>query len=214
MKSDLFTQETLPAHDGSQITFTFYTHASIAVDAGGHRIYFDPVGETIDWATQPKADLVLITHDHFDHLDRNTVKVLNGTGDYVKLKPGEKINPFEGVEVEAVPAYNITPGHQDFHPKERGDAGYILTFGGSRIYVAGDTEDNEDVLSIRDIDVAFLPVNQPYTMTVDQCVRVVEAIRPKVFYPYHFGGTDVKTDIDALVERVKGITDIRVRPLE
>ena len=116
--------------------------------------------------------------------------------------------------MDAVPAYNITPGHQDFHPKERGDAGYILTFGGSRIYVAGDTEDNEDVLSIRDIDVAFLPVNQPYTMTVDQCVRVVEAIRPKVFYPYHFGGTDVKTDIDALVERVKGITDIRVRPLE
>lgn len=214
MKSDLFTQETLPVRDGSQITFTFYTHASIAVDAGGHRIYFDPVGENIDWATQPKADLVLITHDHFDHLDRNTVKVLNGTGDYVKLKPGEKINPFEGVEVEAVPAYNITPGHQDFHPKERGDAGYILTFGGSRIYVAGDTEDNEDVLSIRDIDVAFLPVNQPYTMTVDQCVRVVEAIRPKVFYPYHFGGTDFKTDIDALVERVKGITDIRVRPLE
>lgn len=214
MKSDLFTQETLPVRDGSQIAFTFYTHASIAVDAGGHRIYFDPVGETIDWATQPKADLVLITHDHFDHLDRNTVKVLNGTGDYVKLKPGEKINPFEGVEVEAVPAYNITPGHQDFHPKERGDAGYILTFGGSRIYVAGDTEDNEDVLSIRDIDVAFLPVNQPYTMTVDQCVRVVEAIRPKVFYPYHFGGTDVKTDIDALVERVKGITDVRVRPLE
>lgn len=214
MKSNLFTQETLSARDGSQITFTFYTHASIAVDAGGYRIYFDPVGENVDWATQPKADLVLITHDHYDHLDRNTIKVLNGTGDYVKLKPGEKIKPFEGVEVEAVPAYNITPGHQNFHPKERGDAGYILTFGGSRIYVAGDTEDNEDVLSIRDVDVAFLPVNQPYTLTVDQCVRVVEAIRPVVFYPYHFGGTDVKTDIDALVERVKGITDVRVRPLE
>ncbi len=214
MKANLFSQETVTARDGSQITFTFYAHASIAAAVGGHRIYFDPVGENIDWSSQPKADLVLITHDHFDHLDKAAVKILNGTGEYVKMTPGQTIQPFEGVTVEAVPAYNITEGHLQFHPRERGDAGYILTFGGSRIYVAGDTEDNEDVLSIRDIDVAFLPVNQPYTMTVDQCVRVVEAIRPKVFYPYHFGGTDVKTDIDALVERVKSITDIRIRPLE
>lgn len=214
MKANLFSQETVTARDGSQITFTFYAHASIAVTVGGRRIYFDPVGENIAWESQPKADLVLITHDHFDHLDRNVVKTLNGTGEFVKMKPGETLQPFDGVTVEAVPAYNITEGHLQFHPKDRGDAGYILTAGGSRIYVAGDTEDNEDVLAIRDIDIAFLPVNQPYTMTVEQCVRVVEAIRPKIFYPYHFGGTDTVTDIDALVAALKDITDIRVRPLE
>ena len=130
------------------------------------------------------------------------------------MKPGESLDPFDGIHVEAVPAYNITEGHLDFHPKARGDAGYILTVGGTRIYVAGDTEDNEDVLALKDIDVAFLPVNQPYTMTVEQCARVVDAIRPAIFYPYHFGGTDSSTDMDALKAAVEGMTEIRIRPLE
>lgn len=209
-----YPQDVITAKDGTEITLTFYAHASIAVKALGHQIYFDPVGENIDWSQEPKADLVLITHDHHDHYDAAVVETLNGTGEFLKMKPGEVSEPFDGIKVEAVPAYNISEGHLDFHPQERGDAGYILTIGGTRIYIAGDTEDNDDVLAIKDIDVAFLPVNQPYTMTVEQCVKVVESIRPVVFYPYHFGGSGEPTDIDALVDAVKDITDIRVRPLE
>ena len=209
-----YPQDNITAKDGSRITLTFYAHASISVAWGGHTVYFDPVGDQIDWGAQPRADLVLITHDHYDHLDTAVVKTLNGTGAYVQMKPGETLEPFEGVSVRAVPAYNISEGHLQFHPKERGDAGYILTVGGTSIYVAGDTEDNEDVLSLRDVDIAFLPVNQPYTMTVEQCIRVVEAIRPAIFYPYHFGGSGVPTDVEALASALEGVTEVRLRPLE
>ena len=209
-----YPQDEIIAKDGSKITFTFYAHASLGIEWNGHQLYVDPVGEGIDWKSQPKADLVLITHDHYDHYDSTTVKVLNGTGDFVKMTPGETSEPFEGMTVKAVPAYNTTEGHLDFHPKERGDAGYIITMGGTAVYVAGDTEDNEDVLAISGVDIAFLPVNQPYTMTIDQCVRVVEAIRPAIFYPYHFGGVDQPTDVNALKARLDAITDVRIRPME
>ncbi|MBQ0025277.1 MAG: MBL fold metallo-hydrolase [Bacteroidales bacterium] len=213
-----YPQDTIIAKDGTKIVLTFYNHASIAIEAAGRHIYFDPVDATkeIDWKNEPKADLILITHDHYDHFSDSVNRILNGTGEFKQMKPGESFTPFEGVQVEAVPAYNISEGHLDFHPKERGDAGYILTIGGTRIYVAGDTEDNEDVLAIRDIDVAFLPVNQPYTMTVEQCARVIASIRPTIFYPYHYAGGDpeMKTDLDALKAAVEGLTEIRIRPLE
>ena len=209
-----YPQDKFTAKDGTEITFTFYAHASIALDALGHRIYVDPTGEGIAWEGEPEADLILVTHEHFDHLDTTVIKTLNGTGDYVKMAPGEVTVPFEGIQVEAVPAYNISEGHLGFHPQERGDAGYILTIGGSRIYVSGDTEDNEDVLALKDIDVAFICVNQPYTMTVDQCVNTVKAIRPAIFYPYHFGGSGTPTDMDALQKALEDVTDVRIRPLE
>lgn len=209
-----YPQDTITAKDGTGIVLTFYAHASIAVEAKGHRIYIDPVGENIDWSAEPKADLVLVTHDHFDHLDTAAIKALNGTGAYTRMKPGESAAPFDGVRVEAVPAYNISEGHLNFHPQERGDAGYIITVGGTRIYVSGDTEDNEDVMSLKDIDVAFLAVNQPYTMNIAQCIRVVRALQPAIFYPYHYGGTDMPTDIETLKSILDGVTDVRIRPLE
>ena len=89
-----------------------------------------------------------------------------------------------------------------------------MTLGESRFYIAGDTENNEDVKSLSDIDVAFLPVNQPYTMTVDQAVDVVKAIKPAIFYPYHYGEVEEKTDIDRLVRELEGVTEVRVRPME
>lgn len=212
-----YPQDTVVAKDGTEITLTFYNHASIAVEAAGRRIYFDPVNATreIAWENEPKADLILITHDHYDHFCDSVNVILNGTGEFMQMKPGESLDPFEGIHIDAVPAYNITEGHLDFHPKARGDAGYILTIGGTRIYVAGDTEDNGDVLALKDIDIAFLPVNQPYTMTVEQCARVIDAIRPAIFYPYHFGGSpDYSTDLDALKAAVEGMTEVRIRPLE
>lgn len=208
-----YPQDTFKANDGTEFTFTYYGHASIAIEAEGYRVYVDPVGENIDWASEPKADLVLITHDHYDHLDTNAVKALTGKPDgYTQLSVGQTIDGKFGIE--AVPAYNISPDQLGFHPKERGDVGYIITVAGTRIYVSGDTEDNEDVLSIRDIDYAFICCNKPYTMTVDQCAGVVKAIGPKVFIPYHYGGTDIPTDIQALKDMLKDVTTVLVRPLE
>lgn len=231
-------QDVLTAKDGSEITITFYGHASVAFAWNGHNIYVDPVGDDIDWKKQPKGDLILITHGHGDHFDLETVENVEAVKslviasgevveaafeqDAVALAPGQAVRPFSGetfsdddnsLEILAVPAYNITEGHLQFHPKERGDCGYILTLGGTRIYVAGDTEDNDDVLSIRDIDVAFIPVNQPYTMTVEQAANVIRAIRPAIFYPYHYGQVDTVTDLDALTEAVRDVCEIRIRPL-
>lgn len=210
-----YAQDTFKADDGTSITFTYYGHASIGIEAFGKHVYVDPVGENIDWAGEPKADLILVTHDHFDHLDTNAVKILAGSpDDYTKLSVGTVIEPFDRISVEAVPAYNISPEQLAFHPKERGDAGYVITIAGKRIYVSGDTEDNEDVLALKDIDIAFICCNKPYTMTVEQCANVVKAIRPEVFIPYHYGGTDIPTDIDALQESLKDVTKVLIRPLE
>lgn len=210
-----YAQDTFKAEDGTEITFTYYGHASIGIEALGKHIYVDPVGGNVEWEGEPEADLILVTHDHFDHLDTNAVKILAGSPDaYQKLDVGTTIEPFDGISVEAVPAYNISPDQLAFHPKERGDAGYIITIAGKRIYVSGDTEDNEDVLAIKDIDIAFVCCNKPYTMTVEQCAKVVRSIRPEVFIPYHYGGTDIPTDIEALKKALSDVTEVLIRPME
>lgn len=224
-----FPQDTITAADGSPITLTFFQHASLAIDWSGRRIYIDPVGEGIDWGKLPKADIILITHSHYDHFDLPTVETLRGKEcqiicdkttaeafdhDCTTMTPGAVAEPFAGLTIKAVPAYNISEGHTQFHPHEREDCGYILTMGGTTIYISGDTEDNADVLALRNIDIAFLPVNQPYTMTVEQAVRTVKAIAPKIFYPYHYGQVEEKTDIDALVRALDGVCEVRVRPME
>lgn len=228
-KSVEYPQDKITAASGQEITLTFFKHASLSVEVDGHYIYVDPVDEYADYAKLPKADLLLVTHSHYDHLDMaaidrlrksDTAVVCDKTSaeafefDCITMTPGSTAQPIDGITVEAVPAYNISEGHLQFHPKEREDCGYILTVGGTRIYIAGDTENNDDIKALENIDIAFLPVNQPYTMTVDQAVDAVKTIRPKVFYPYHYGGTEHTTDIDRLVRELDGITEVRVRPLE
>ena len=223
-----YPQDTVTARDGSQITFTFYAHASLGIEWNGLHLYVDPVGE-FDWESQPKADVILVTHSHYDHLEMATIEKLRTEKsvivcdktsaeafehDCTTMLPGSVAEPFEGLSVKAVPAYNISEGHTDFHPQAREDCGYILTLGGSTIYVAGDTEDNDDVLSQQGVDIAFLPVNQPYTMTVEQAVRAVKAIKPTLFYPYHYGQVEEKTDIEALKSSLEGVCDVRVFPME
>lgn len=222
-------QDILTARDGSEIVLTFFKHASLSIQTGGKYIYVDPVSGYADYGQLPKADLVLITHSHYDHLDRaaidsltdrNSLIVCDKTsseafdGDCITMIPGLDSDPRPYVHIEAIAAYNTTPEHQQFHPREREDCGYILTIGGTRIYIAGDTEPTPEMKALRNIDVAFLPVNQPYTMTVDQAVEAVEAIRPSIFYPYHYGGVEEKTDIDRLARLLDGITEVRIRPME
>ena len=116
----------------------------------------------------------------------------------------------DGIKVEAVPAYNTSEGRTQFHPKGR-DNGYILTIDGLRVYIAGDTEDIPEMAAFKDIDVAFLPCNQPYTMTTEQLVKAAKTIKPKVLFPYHYGQTDVTTIPSQLAS--EGI-DVRIRHYE
>ena len=224
-----YPTDTVRYGEEGAVTFTFFKHASFAITIGDKHIYNDPVAEYAKYAQLPKADVVLVTHSHYDHLDRaaiddittrNSVIICDKTsaevfdGEAIVMTPGMKSQPLPNVEVEAVAADKITEGHTDFHPQAREDCGYILTLGGTTIYVAGDTEDNEDVLALQGVDIAFLPVNQPYTMTIKQAERVVKAIKPTLFYPYHYGQVEEKTDIEALVKSLEGVCEVRVFPME
>lgn len=191
-----FPQEKIEAKDGSSIQITFYAHASIGIEWNGIQIYVDPAGEynQIDFSKESKADLILVTHHHRDHFDKESIgHLLKDNGIVVASTecrigivaiPGETIHVF-GIPIDIVPAYNITPEHLQYHPKERKDCGYVISLGGTRIYIAGDTEDNEDVLALKNVHIAFLPVNQPYTMTREQVMSVIEKIKPKEVYLYH-----------------------------
>lgn len=228
-KKDLRT-ETYKTNDGATVTFKFFGHASLAIETEGKWIYLDPVSQYGDFKKEHKAAAIFITHSHYDHLDAKAIDYLTeertlifcdktsaeqlNTKRSTVMKPGKEITLFSHIKVEAVPAYNITPGHTQFHPKAREDCGYIFTIGGSRIYISGDTENTTDLKALKNIDIAFLPVNQPFTMTIDEAVDAVKAIHPKVFYPYHYGGSDQKTDIDKLTEECKPYTDVRIRNME
>lgn len=216
--------------EGHTLRLTFFGHASIAVEYDGRHIYVDPIGKYADYGALPKADAILITHSHYDHFEADTVETLRQKhteilcdkttaeafeGDCLTMLPGAKARLFGGaIEAEAVAAYNTSPEQLQFHPRQREDCGYVLTLGGQkRIYISGDTEPTPEMKALRDIDIAFLCVNQPYTMKPEQVVEAVEAIRPKILYPYHFGEVDSPTDVEALKERLGDLTEVRLRPL-
>ena len=202
-KVDEFTTKS-----GKKVTITCIKHASMEINFDGIEIQVDPVGMWLkpetDYATFPKANIMLITHEHKDHFDREAIHALRtpATAIYVNqavfghfkngfvMRNGDKVQYSNDISIEAVPAYNTTPDHQQFHPKGR-DNGCILTLDGLRIYIAGDTEDIPEMADIKDIDIAFLPCNQPYTMTIDQCVNAAKIIKPKVLFPYHYNDTPV-----------------------
>ena len=202
-KTDEFTTKS-----GKKVTITCIKHASIEINYNGTEIQVDPVGMWLkpetDYATFPKANIILVTHEHKDHFDRAAIHEIRtpATSIYVNqavyghfrnglvMQNGETRKYAADITIEAVPAYNTTPGREEFHPKGR-DNGYVLTLDGLRIYIAGDTEDIPEMADLKDIDIAFLPCNQPYTMTVEQVVNAAKIIKPKVLFPYHYNDTPV-----------------------
>ena len=215
-------KDIVPTSRGD-LEITFLGHGTLMMAFGGKVVHVDPYGEVADYASLPKADLVLVTHDHFDHLDPAAFKAILKPGtavvgatvcagklppDAVLLANGES-RAVLGIAIEAVPAYNIAHKRSDgapFHPKGAGN-GYVVTFADKRIYIAGDTENTPEMKALRAIDAAFLPMNLPYTMDPEQVADAARAFRPKVLYPYHFGDTDTSR----LVRLLRAEKDIEVR---
>jgi L-ascorbate metabolism protein UlaG (beta-lactamase superfamily) len=219
-------EDVIPTSKGD-LTITFLGHGSLMMRYADKIIHVDPVGQEADYGRLPKADLVLITHDHYDHLDPKALGEI--------LKPGTEVivsrscsgkvegavvmsngetHTALGLSIAAVPAYNVLhkrPDGAPFHPRGDGN-GYIVTFGDKRVYIAGDTENTPDMKALKDIDVAFLPMNLPYTMTPEMVADAARAIRPKILYPYHYGETRVSKLVDLLAGD-KAI-EVRVRDLK
>lgn len=222
-----YAVETFFTDSGLPVAITLIKHGSLALAYKGKTIQVDPVsglGKPTDYSVEfPKADVILVTHEHGDHFDREAIAALTEEGKtalVTNARVGEMLGYgtvmangdsgkiLEEVALDAVPAYNYSEGHTQFHPQGR-DNGFVLTLDGLRIYIAGDTEDIPEMADLKDIDVAFLPVNQPYTMTVDQCVRAAKVLSPKILIPYHFSQTDLST----LPESLPGI-DVRLREMQ
>jgi L-ascorbate metabolism protein UlaG (beta-lactamase superfamily) len=216
-----FEKDIIPTAQGD-LEITFLGHGSLIMTYGGKTIHVDPYSEVADYGALPKADLALITHDHYDHLDPEACRViLTPATTIVSSKacvpklPGAIVlangesRTVLGLPIEAVPAYNIAhkrPDGTPFHPKGAGN-GYVITFGDKRVYIAGDTEDTPEMNALKAIDVAFLPMNLPYTMSPEQVADAAKAFRPKILYPYHYGDTPTAR----IVELLRSEKDIEVR---
>lgn len=209
------------------LVITFIGHGSLLFTFGGTTISVDPYSKLADYARLPKADVILITHEHRDHLDpaaiervrteKTTIVLTEAVAGQVSggvIMKNSDVKAIKGMTVEAVPAYNIVSKRengQPYHPKGVGN-GYIITFGDKRVYVAGDTENIPEMKSLKNIDIAFLPMNLPYTMTPEMVADAAKMFKPTVLYPYHTGETDV-AKLSALMKDHKGI-EVRIRRMQ
>lgn len=199
--------DTIATEDGA-LKILPINHATLALEWKDRTIYVDPVGGAKLFQGLPRPDLILITDIHGDHFSKETLADLAAANIKIvcpaavadqmtpALRSGATIltngqtGEFLGIKLEAIPMYNLTADRLKFHNKGRGN-GYVVTLGGKRIYLSGDTEDIPEMLALKNIDVAFVCMNLPYTMTVEQAARAVRAFKPRVVYPYHYRGSDV-----------------------
>lgn len=218
---DNYEVDIFKTDSGKEVYIHALAHATMYMVYDSLNIYVDPVsrsgGKSFNYLSLPRASYVLLTHEHGDHFDRNALALMPNAqlvtnarcaemmGYGTVMANGDDLQLRDDIKVEAVPAYNCTEGREQLHPKGR-DNGFILTLDGLRIYIAGDTEDVPEMSQIKDIDVAYLPCNQPFTMTPEQLVNAVNIIKPKVVFPYHFGNTDVSVIPEQLPD-----TDVRLR---
>ena len=215
------TPDHVPATGGA-ITITPLNHATLELAWGKLVVLVDPT-PSAHYDGLPKPTHILVTDIHGDHMDPKTIEaqkaattVIIAPAAVAKSVPGATVinngetKAIQGLPVEAVPMYNLTRGPaagQLFHDKGRGN-GYVLTLGGQRIYIAGDTECTPEMKALKNIDVAFVPMNLPYTMPPDEAAACVKTFAPKIVYPYHYRGQNLQTFQDAL----KGTTiDVRIR---
>lgn len=215
--------------DNGTLEITFIGHGTLMFSFAGITVHVDPWSQLADYSLLPDPDIILITHEHADHLDLKALhfsrsadtvmvftelcsqKVSSGT----VMRNGD-VKEIKGILIEAVPAYNIkhqrSQGHP-YHPKGDGN-GYVLTFGNNaiRVYVAGDTENIPEMAELKDIDIAFLPMNIPYTMTPEMVADAAKTFRPGILYPYHFGDTDTSILTDLLKDEES--IEVRIRKLK
>jgi L-ascorbate metabolism protein UlaG (beta-lactamase superfamily) len=220
-----FEQDAVQTSEG-ELKMTFIGHGTLMFEFNGIIIHIDPVGQYADYSTLPKADLVLITHHHGDHFDIDVLNTIctektdvilteicrKQFGKGTVMENGDETE-VKGIHIKAVPAYNIKhlrSGGTPYHIKGEGN-GYVLDLGDKRVYIAGDTENIPEMKSLKNIDIAFLPMNLPYTMTPEMVADAAKAFMPKILYPYHYGNTDPQKLVD-LLKDVNEI-DVRIRDL-
>lgn len=223
-EKDIFTTSA------GQLEITFIGHGSLMLAFNDLTIhvdpYTDPRSKQVNYALLPKADIILITHEHGDHLDLKAIgQIMTSTTQIIYTKACEQqLNgglvmkngdqrTIKSIPIEAVPAYNLIhkrENRQPFHPKSEGN-GYVLTFGDWRVYIAGDTEDIPEMGDLSDITIAFLPMNLPYTMTPEMAARAALSFRPRILYPYHYGQTDT-SKLQELLKNEKDL-DVRIRKM-
>jgi L-ascorbate metabolism protein UlaG (beta-lactamase superfamily) len=221
-----FQTDILKTSQGD-IEITFIGHGSLMFTFNGKVIHIDPFSKLAEYSKLPKADILLITHEHRDHLDLKaveavrtdkTVLVLTETC-AARLKGGIIMENGDtktvgGLKIEAVPAYNLVHMRSEgvpFHSKGIGN-GYVITFGDKRVYVAGDTENTPEMKRLERIDYAFLPMNLPYTMNPEMVADAAKAFKPKILYPYHYGDTDT-SNIEQLMKDTPDV-EIRIRMMK
>ena len=201
---------------------TFIGHGSLMMEYQKQVIHIDPSSREADYSLFPKADLILITHHHGDHCDPKAFELVNGDSTTTiltqlaadKLGTGNVLSngndtTYKNIKVEALPAYNLVHKRENgeyYHPKGCCNS-YVLTLGDKRVFIGGDTENTPEMKALKDIDIAFLPMNLPYTMTPEMVADAAKAFRPKVLYPYHYG----KTDVSELLKLMTTENDIEIR---
>lgn len=220
-----FEEDVIKTKTGD-LKITFIGHGTLALAYDGKVVHVDPWSRLADYSALPKADLILITHEHGDHLDPKAVATVRTEQTLIVLtqacakrvaggiimKNGD-VREVQGLKIEAVPAYNVVhkrSNGQPFHPKGSGN-GYVVTFGRTRVYVAGDTENTPEMKKLKKIDIAFLPMNLPYTMTPEMVADAARAFEPKILYPYHYGQTDPNELVDLLKDSK---IEVRVRKMK
>ncbi len=203
--------------EGGEVVIHPVEHASFVMTLPGMVIYNDPVGGPAKYQGLPPPNLILVTHEHPDHFDVPTLEGLVGQNTRLLTNPsvhdklpehlkarataianGETTTA-NAVTIDAIPAHNLTPDRLQYHPPGR-DNGYVLTIGARRFYIAGDTEGVPEMLALRDIDGAFVPMNMPYTMSVEEAAPAVAAFAPAFVYPYHYQTSDIDAFTRLLAE--------------
>ena len=222
---DSFEKDIIKTSGGS-LEITFVGHGTLMFNFNDLIIHIDPVSSYADYSKLPDADIILITHQHGDHLNKEAIDLISKSNTEIIvtekvsqeldggiiMKNWDKRN-VKAIEILAVPAYNLVHKRDNgspFHPKGEGN-GYVMTFADIKVYVAGDSENFPEMDDMPQVDVAFLPMNLPYTMTPEMVADAAIRLNPKILYPYHFGNTDTN-ELLKLLENHKEI-QVRIRKM-